>query len=126
MIEIINAKNKDCVVPKKWGSEVVIHNDEDYCGKILKFNAGAQFSMHFHMKKKETWYVVKGSFVLKHYNTHNATEYETGLKVGDIIEIPRGQPHQLFAATAGEIFEISTQHFRDDSYRIKEGDSQNA
>jgi hypothetical protein len=31
-------------------------------------------------------------------------------------------PHQLFAETDGEIFEISTQHFDSDSYRVQKGD----
>jgi hypothetical protein len=31
-------------------------------------------------------------------------------------------PHQLEAITDGEIFEISTQHFDSDSYRVQKGD----
>jgi hypothetical protein len=33
-----------------------------------------------------------------------------------------GQPHQLEALEDGEIFEVSTQHFDTDSYRIWKGD----
>jgi hypothetical protein len=33
-------------------------------------------------------------------------------------------PHQLKAIDESEIFEVSTQHFDDDSYRIDKGDSQ--
>ena len=44
---------------------------------------------------------------------------------GDCITIERGMPHQLIALEDGsEIFEVSTQHFDEDSYRIRKGDSQ--
>ena len=44
------------------------------------------------------------------------------LNLGDVITIPIGQPHQLRAKEDSEIFEISTQHFDSDSYRIWKGD----
>ena len=112
------------IIPKKWGSEVIIHNGEEYCGKILRFNKGAKFSMHFHIKKRETWFVRSGTFLLTYINTKDATEHEKELNVGNIIEVERGDPHQLLSITGGDIFEVSTQHFDDDSYRIKKGDSQ--
>jgi mannose-6-phosphate isomerase-like protein (cupin superfamily) len=124
MIEFYNSDDYDTIIPKKWGEEIIIHNDSSYCGKLLRFKAGAKFSMHFHMKKHETWYVNKGKFALKYINTIDATTHVVELNVGDIIEIGQGDPHQLFAHTDGEIFEISTQHFDDDSYRIDKGDSQ--
>ena len=113
------------IIPKAWGEEVIIHNGSDYCGKILRFNAGAKFSMHFHLKKSETWLVHSGEFTLHWIDTKTANLRIVKLRVGDIIEVERGDPHQLFATTAGEIFEVSTQHFDDDSYRIGKGDSQN-
>jgi len=34
-------------------------------------------------------------------------------------------PHQLITGEqGGEIFEVSTEHFDDDSYRVEKGDSQ--
>jgi quercetin dioxygenase-like cupin family protein len=41
---------------------------------------------------------------------------------GDTVTIERGEPHQLEALEDSEIFEVSTQHFDDDSYRIYKGD----
>jgi hypothetical protein len=44
-------------VEKSWGYELWIHNDSQYCGKLLVFTkAGNHFSMHYHMIKNETWY----------------------------------------------------------------------
>lgn len=124
-ISITNIKDiEDGIVPKAWGEEVIIHNGDDYCGKILRFNEGAKFSFHFHQKKSETWLIHSGDFKLRYIDPENADEHFVRLDVGDVIEIPQGQPHQLFALTVGEIFEVSTPHFDDDSYRIKKGDSQ--
>ena len=41
----------ECIIPKGWGSEVIICNHELYCGKIMRFKQGAKFSMHYHMIK---------------------------------------------------------------------------
>ena len=54
---------KGCCVPKGWGEEIIIENNELYCGKVLIFNKGCKFSMHYHMKKDECWYVEQGEFV---------------------------------------------------------------
>jgi mannose-6-phosphate isomerase-like protein (cupin superfamily) len=46
------------------------------------------------------------------------------MSVGDSVTIPIGLPHQLTGLEDGEIFEVSTQHFDHDSYRIEKGTSQ--
>ena len=35
-------------VEKGWGHELIWATNDKYCGKLLKFNKGAKFSMHFH------------------------------------------------------------------------------
>lgn len=109
---------------KGWGREVWLANHEKYCGKLLEFNAGASFSMHYHMLKHETFYVLKGSLKLELYDLSDATEHEVELKQGSITEIPAGNPHKLTALEDSVVIEISTQHFESDSYRIIPGDSQ--
>ena len=114
-----------CKVPKGWGEELIIENNEMYCGKLLIFKKGCKFSMHYHIIKKESWYVAKGSFEYKLINTETAEEESLHIKVGDCITIERGHPHQLIALeNNSEVFEVSTQHFDPDSYRVKKGDSQ--
>jgi mannose-6-phosphate isomerase-like protein (cupin superfamily) len=107
-------------VEKKWGYELWIHNDVDYCGKLLVFNnSGDKFSMHYHMIKDETWYVQNGAFQFDWIDTENGERCYTQLQKGDVVEIKKGLPHQLIALSDGStIFEVSTQHFDDDSYRI--------
>jgi mannose-6-phosphate isomerase-like protein (cupin superfamily) len=117
-------KCDECKIPKGWGEELIITNNELYCGKILVFNTGAKFSMHYHMIKDETWYVNEGEFIYRWIDTETAELREKYLYPGDVVRQLPGQPHQLEAITSGEIFEVSTQHFDSDSYRVWKGDSQ--
>jgi mannose-6-phosphate isomerase-like protein (cupin superfamily) len=107
-------------VEKKWGYELWIHNDTDYCGKLLVFTkSGNKFSMHYHMIKDETWYVQNGAFQFDWIDTENGERCYTQIQKGDVIEIKKGLPHQLTALTEdATVFEVSTQHFDEDSYRI--------
>ena len=111
-------------VEKGWGHEVIFVNNDSYCGKILHFNKGAKFSMHFHLIKKESWYIYTGKFIFKYINTTNATIITQELSKGDVITNEIGQPHQIICEEEGDIFEVSTHHEDSDSYRVFKGDSQ--
>jgi len=113
-----------CNIPKGWGHEVIFENNEKYCGKLLVFKKGCRFSMHYHMIKDETWYVDSGEFLYRWIDTETAEVNEQHLKEGDSVRQYPGQPHQLEALTDGVVFEVSTQHFDSDSYRVWKGDSQ--
>jgi mannose-6-phosphate isomerase-like protein (cupin superfamily) len=118
-------KTNSVIVEKGWGHEIIIINNEKYCGKILHFNKGAKFSMHYHIKKTETWYVKSGKFTFKWINTSNADTVIEELLPGDIITNNIGEPHQIICDEEGDIFEVSTTHYDEDSYRVIKGDSQN-
>ena len=113
-----------CNIPKGWGHEVIFENNELYCGKLLVFKKGCKFSMHYHMIKDETWYVQEGEFLYRWIDTETAEVIEQKLIVGDSVRQLPGQPHQIEALTDGTIYEVSTQHFDSDSYRVWRGDSQ--
>ena len=110
---------------KAWGHELWIINNEHYCGKLLVFKKNGSFSMHYHLLKDEAWYVSKGQFAYEYIDTETAQKCRVDLKKGDCVHLMPGQPHQLLAVTEGAtIFEVSTQHFDSDSYRVIPGDSQ--
>lgn len=120
-----DSKKEDLVVVGKgWGNEVIFANNEKYCGKLLNFTAGKKFSMHYHMLKDETWYVAKGRFKLLWIDTETAEQKSEILTVGDVVRNLPGHPHQLEALENSTVFEVSTQHFDSDSYRVMPGDSQ--
>ena len=106
-----------CIVPKGWGEELIIENNDMYCGKVLVFNSGCKFSMHYHMINDETWYVEYGEFIYRWLDTETAELHEIILREGDVVRQRPGQPHQLEAITNGRIFEVSTHHEDSDSYR---------
>jgi mannose-6-phosphate isomerase-like protein (cupin superfamily) len=111
-------------VDKGWGSELIWATNDKYCGKMLNFNTGARFSMHFHAEKDETWFVLSGEFVVKWINTADASQYEKKLSVGDIWHNPPLLPHQIICVEEGTLIEVSTPDSVEDNYRVGKGDSQ--
>ena len=110
---------------KAWGHELWIINNEKYCGKLLVFKKDKSFSMHYHLLKDEAWYINKGEFQYTYIDTETAKHIEVIVREGDCIHLMPGQPHQILAIEEGScIFEVSTQHFDSDSYRILPGASQ--
>jgi len=111
-------------VEKGWGSEFIFVTNDLYCGKLLKFNQGARFSMHFHAKKDETWYVLDGEFEVHWIDTTDASEHLEILQPGHTWHNPPLTPHRLICVKSGTIIEVSTADSVEDNYRISKGDSQ--
>tara|TARA_B100001059_G_C17838451_1_gene590055 strand:+ start:5693 stop:6358 length:666 start_codon:yes stop_codon:yes gene_type:complete len=110
------------IVKKGWGKEIWFVNNDEYCGKILCFDKGKKFSMHYHVEKKETWYIAKGKFLFSWICPQKGIVYNEYLNIGDVITNERGEAHQMEALEDSEIFEVSTFHKDSDSYRIEKGD----
>jgi len=114
-------------VPKGWGYEHWLVNNDKYCGKLLFFKCGKRCSWHYHKIKEEHFYVHKGSILVLY---RDPTEYDCDLIVranmiqleeGDVFHIPVGRRHQIQALRDTELFEFSTHHEDSDSYRIEKG-----
>ena len=112
-------------VEKAWGSELIWATNDKYCGKLLNFNKGAQFSMHFHKEKDESWLVLEGKFKLLTIDTKDASVHRIELNKMDTYRIPPLVPHQLICVEQGVIMEVSTPDSVEDNYRVMKGDSQN-
>ena len=110
-------------VPKGWGFEKWIVNNEEYCGKLLYFVKGKRCSWHYHELKDEVFYVQSGKVLVKYSDGDDLEQAkETILRRGDNFHVYRGLRHQMIALEDTELFEFSTQHFDSDSYRIQKGD----
>ena len=106
-------------VPKTWGFEKWIANSELYCGKLLYVSAGQRCSWHYHKLKDETFYIQEGMVTLITGPSNDTKDAENiTLGVGAAYHMPREQRHQFIAVVDTIIFEFSTQHFEEDSYRI--------
>jgi len=111
-------------VEKGWGHELIFATNDLYCGKILSFKKDAKFSMHFHGKKDETWYIMTGEFIVRHIDTKTTEITETKLAIGDTWRNLPLSPHQLICVEEGVIVEVSTPDSVEDNYRVMPGDSQ--
>lgn len=111
-------------VEKGWGHEYIFATNDKYCGKLLKFNKGAKFSMHFHGQKDETWYVLNGKFTVRYIETGNADILEKELNPGDTWNNPPLLPHQVICLEEGTLIEVSTPDSVEDNYRVMKGDNQ--
>ena len=111
-------------VEKGWGHELIWATNDKYCGKFLKFNKDAKFSMHFHREKDETWYVLDGKFLVEWINTKDASIHTEELNEGDTWRNEPLLPHRVICLEAGTIIEVSTADSVEDNYRVFKGDSQ--
>lgn len=110
-------------VPKGWGYEKWIVNNDKYCGKLLFFHKGKKCSWHFHKIKDEVFYIQSGKVrVLYSDDDDINTAKEVILSPGDSFHVYIGLRHRVIALENTELFEFSTQHFDSDSYRIIKGD----
>ena len=110
-------------VPKGWGWERWVVNNEEYCGKLLFFNAGKKCSWHYHVLKDEVFYLQSGKMCVIFSEEDDISKaQEIILEPGQNFHVYRGLRHRMIAIEDSELFEFSTQHFDSDSYRIEKGD----
>ena len=118
-------------VPKRWGYEKWIVNNDKYCGKVLFIAAGESFSYHYHQEKHETFHILSGEGIIhigknalitweEMNSVHNYTEdsvYE--LNPGKSLQIKPYIPHKILAKTDLTLIEFSTTHSDADSFRLE-------
>jgi mannose-6-phosphate isomerase-like protein (cupin superfamily) len=120
--------NKNLHIPMKfvkkgWGYEKWIINKDLYCGKLLFFNKGKKCSWHYHIEKDEVFYLQSGKMIVRYSEQDSIEECETIiLEPGMNFYIYPGLRHQMEALEDSELFEFSTEHFDEDSYRVIKGD----
>ena len=109
--------------PKGWGYEKWIVNKDEYCGKLLHIIKGMKCSWHYHQKKDETFYLQEGKLLVRYSEEDDIEKaVEVIMERRDKFHVYRGLRHQMLALEDSDLFEFSTQHFEDDSYRIIRGD----
>jgi len=110
-------------VPKGWGFEKWICNNEKYCGKLLFIAKDKKISWHYHNLKDEHFYINRGSVKILYGGSKDIAKANSQiLTQGDIFHVPTGMVHRLIALEDTEVFEFSTQHFDEDSIRVEKGD----
>lgn len=103
-------------VPKTWGWELWITNNEKYCGKKLFIKQGHFCSYHHHKLKSEVLFVDSGSIWFTH--SLSGISFRTiKMEAGFAFQVEPEFIHQMHAIQDAVIFEFSTQHFDSDSIR---------
>jgi N-acetylneuraminate synthase len=95
---------------EQFGCVLVNLVNREYCKKIIVMFAGQHHPEQKHLKKEETFHVMSGSFTL----TLNGISRT--LSKGDIITLERGDLHAFYSENGVIFEEISTTHFRNDSF----------
>jgi mannose-6-phosphate isomerase-like protein (cupin superfamily) len=137
-------------VKKNWGNEEWLVNNEKYCAKFLNLVKGFQCSVHYHIAKDETFYVLEGTVKLtfvdikdyikvvepilsdgeQEYLVELVRKAKKDIMSGlQTVELTQGQSfrvkpflaHKFTSLTdTAKILEVSTTHYEEDSYRLTE------
>lgn len=95
---------------EEWGAAILNCINREYCKKLIILLPGQKHPFHHHIKKEETFQVLYGSM-----DVTIGKEVKL-LKAGAMLTVERGVNHD-FASTQGVIFEeVSTTHYKDDSF----------
>ena len=107
------------IVDKVWGKEIHVANNNRYCGKILELKRDCRCSIHFHMLKHETFYIVSGYVLMEiAENGEKKIKYTYKMNIGDVITVPPGTAHRFSGIIDSKIMEVSTTDDIEDSYRL--------
>ncbi|MCP4481663.1 MAG: cupin domain-containing protein [bacterium] len=101
-------------IKKPWGSELWFVHNENYLGKLIKVQKGKKLSKQYHNKKEETFFAIKGKFILEVNNKEILMEPYRAytIKPKDI--------HRVYAKFENvEIIEVSTPQ-ADDIVRVED------
>lgn len=103
---------REVIVEKLWGQERILHNDRGYCMKELTINPGFKSSMHKHIVKEETFFVVAGIATIEF------DDVVVELPPGNHVTIKPGRWHRFWTKSPKCIVvEASTEHYDDDVVR---------
>jgi len=102
------------IIQKIWGEEHWIVNNDKYCGKKLILKKGFRSSIHHHKIKDETFYIQSGKVLME---LGEDVKEKKIMIPGDIIHILPNMWHRFTGLEDSEIFEFSTKHMEEDSYR---------
>ena len=94
----------------RYGSTIINFINRDYCKKLIICLPGQTHPEQHHKLKEETFNIVYGKVKIK----LNGVAKEYG--PGDSILVEKGVKHEFGSNTGAVIEEISSTHFKEDSY----------
>jgi len=95
---------------EKYGITMITVVNREYCKKLIIVLPGQYHPEQFHNKKEETFHVLYGDIQL------NLDGSESEHKPGDVVVIEPGVKHSFKSNTGAIIEEISSTHYKEDSF----------
>jgi sialic acid synthase SpsE/mannose-6-phosphate isomerase-like protein (cupin superfamily) len=94
----------------QFGLTMINVVNREYCKKILVLLPGQSHPEQFHEKKEETFLLLHGDLSL------SLDGEERDIVVGDVVTVARGVRHRFHSINGCVIEEISSTHYKDDSF----------
>lgn len=95
---------------EEFGTTMITVVNRFYCKKLIIMLAGQKHPEQYHKQKEETFHVLFGEISI------SLNGVEKIYKKGDVVVLEPGVKHSFGTRTGGIIEEISTTHYKDDSY----------
>ena len=94
----------------EYGATILNYLNREYCKKLIAVLPGQVHPEQYHQKKEETFIVLYGDVEITLDNVQKT------FKRGDIVVVERGVRHAFSSKNGTVIEEISSTHFKDDSF----------
>ena len=92
------------------GCSIITCVNREYCKKIIMLLPGQFNPTHTHRQKEETFHILYGELEI------TLDGVKKICRAGDIVTVERGIAHSFGSSTGAVMEEISTTHFRNDSF----------
>ena len=94
----------------RCGCSIITCVNREYCKKIIALLPGQYNPVHTHKLKEETFHVLYGELIIE------LNGVKKSYKPGELIVVERGVPHSFGSETGAVMEEISTTHYKNDSF----------
>ena len=94
----------------EYGLSMITLVNREYCKKLLIVLPGQRHPEQYHENKEETFIILYGEVDLI------LDGRSSNQKVGDVVTIMPGMRHEFFSSSGAIIEEISSTHFKEDSF----------
>jgi N-acetylneuraminate synthase len=95
---------------RECGAAIITYVNREYCRKLIIVLPGQRHPEQHHRMKEETFVILYGDVQA----VINGAERDC--RLGDVVTIEKGARHAFKSQSGAVIEEISTTHYRDDSY----------
>jgi len=94
----------------EYGCTIINFINREYCKKLIILIPGQKHPEQYHQKKEETFHVLHGDVLI------NLEGVEKQCKTGDLVTVERGKKHIFSSNNGAVIEEISSTHYKEDSF----------